>query len=106
MPTREFECDTTASQSGTDNSDWTCHFRLRWDISEVAMFNVQRLRLFYETNRSNWYKPTRSEYDGLIADEKQARRKALIRIGKYSAYAVPAVLALTHKAAAASIAPG
>jgi hypothetical protein len=46
------------------------------------------------------------KYDGLIADEKQARRKALTRIGKYSAYAVPAVLALTHKAAAASIAPG
>ena len=41
--------------------------------------------------------------DGLIADEKQARRKALSRIGKYSAYAVPAVLALTHKAAALSI---
>ena len=39
--------------------------------------------------------------DGLIADEKQARRKALGRIGKYSAYAIPAVLALTHKPAAA-----
>jgi hypothetical protein len=44
--------------------------------------------------------------DGFIADEKQARRKALGRIGKYSAYAVPAVLALTHKAAASSIPPG
>ena len=43
------------------------------------------------------------KYDVLIADDKQARRKALSRIGKYSAYAVPAVLALTHKAAASSI---
>jgi hypothetical protein len=40
--------------------------------------------------------------DDPIADDKQARRKALGRIGKYSAYAIPAVLALTHKAAAAS----
>jgi hypothetical protein len=40
--------------------------------------------------------------DDTIADDKQARRKALGRIGKYSAYAVPAVLALTHKPAAAS----
>ena len=40
--------------------------------------------------------------DDLKADEKQARRKALGRIGKYSAYAIPAVLALTHKPAAAS----
>ena len=42
------------------------------------------------------------ESDKLSTDEKQARRKALSRIGKYSAYAIPAVLALTHKAAAAS----
>ncbi len=42
------------------------------------------------------------ESDELNAVEKQARRKALSRIGKYSAYAIPAVLALTHKAAAAS----
>ena len=40
--------------------------------------------------------------DDLIADEKQARRKALGRIGKYSAYAIPAVLALTAKAAPVS----
>ena len=40
--------------------------------------------------------------DDLKADEKQARRKALGRIGMYSAYAIPAVLALTHKPAAAS----
>ncbi len=40
--------------------------------------------------------------DDLRADDKQARRKALGRIGKYSAYAIPAVLALTHKPAAAS----
>ena len=40
--------------------------------------------------------------DDLIADEKQARRKALGRIGKYSAYAIPAVMALTNKAAAGS----
>jgi hypothetical protein len=40
--------------------------------------------------------------DDTIADDKQARRKALGRIGKYSAYAIPAVLALTHKPAAAS----
>ena len=37
-----------------------------------------------------------------IAVEKQARRKALGRIGKYSAYAIPAVLALTQTAAASS----
>ena len=42
------------------------------------------------------------ESDDLNSGEKQARRKALSRIGKYSAYAIPAVLALTHKAAAAS----
>ncbi len=36
--------------------------------------------------------------DDLRSDEKQARRKALGRIGKYSAYAIPAVLALTAKA--------
>ncbi len=42
------------------------------------------------------------EPDDLNSGEKQARRKALSRIGKYSAYAIPAVLALTHKAAAAS----
>ena len=41
------------------------------------------------------------ESDESMADEKQARRKALGRIGKYSAYAIPAVLALTHKPAAA-----
>jgi len=40
--------------------------------------------------------------DDLRADEKQARRKALGRIGKYSAYAIPAVLALTQTAAASS----
>jgi hypothetical protein len=40
--------------------------------------------------------------DDLKADEKQARRNALGRIGKFSAYAIPAVLALTHKPAAAS----
>jgi hypothetical protein len=40
--------------------------------------------------------------DVLRADEKQARRKALGRIGKYSAYAIPAVLALTQTAAASS----
>ncbi|CAN1536236.1 hypothetical protein MCEGE14_01598 [Burkholderiaceae bacterium] len=45
------------------------------------------------------------KYDGLIAEEKQTRRNALIRIGKYSAYAVPAVLALTAKAGPSSI-PG
>ena len=46
----------------------------------------------------------RSELDSVasIADVKQARRKALSQIGKYSAYAIPAVLALTHKSAAAS----
>ena len=43
--------------------------------------------------------------DDLLADEKQARRKALSRIGKYSAYAIPAVLALTSKPAAASDGP-
>jgi len=35
-------------------------------------------------------------------DEARNRRSALRRIGKYSAYAVPAILALTHKTAAAS----
>jgi len=40
--------------------------------------------------------------DDVISDEQQSRRKALSRIGKYSAYAVPALLALSHKAAAAS----
>jgi hypothetical protein len=40
--------------------------------------------------------------DDSLADEKQARRKALNRIGKYAAYAIPAVLALTHKPAHAS----
>ncbi len=40
--------------------------------------------------------------DDLRADDKQARRNALGRIGKYSAYAIPAVLAFTHKPAAAS----
>ncbi|CAN1536207.1 hypothetical protein MCEGE14_01597 [Burkholderiaceae bacterium] len=39
------------------------------------------------------------ESDDSIADEKQARRKALSRIGKYAAYAIPAVLALSHKPA-------
>ena len=34
-------------------------------------------------------------------DEARDRRSALRRIGKYSAYAVPAILALTHKTAAA-----
>ncbi len=43
--------------------------------------------------------------DGLLADEKQARRKALNRIGKYAAYAIPTVLALTSKPAAASDGP-
>ena len=42
------------------------------------------------------------ESDEAIPYEKQARRKALSRIGKYSAYAIPAVLALTHKPAHAS----
>tara|TARA_B110000503_G_C7018924_1_gene358877 strand:+ start:498 stop:677 length:180 start_codon:yes stop_codon:yes gene_type:complete len=32
------------------------------------------------------------------SDEKAARRDALRRIGKYSAYAVPALLALSAKA--------
>jgi hypothetical protein len=45
---------------------------------------------------------TDQKSDELRADDKQARRKALGRIGKYSAYAIPAVLALTHKPAAAS----
>ena len=40
--------------------------------------------------------------DDLLVDENQARRKALSRIGKYAAYAIPAVLALTHKPAHAS----
>ncbi len=40
--------------------------------------------------------------DDWKAVEKQARRKALSRIGKYAAYAIPAVLALTHKPAHAS----
>ena len=40
--------------------------------------------------------------DDLRSDEKQARRKALGRIGKYSAYAIPAVLALTANAAPVS----
>ena len=39
------------------------------------------------------------ESDESMADEKQARRKALSRIGKYAAYAIPAVLALSHKPA-------
>ncbi len=43
--------------------------------------------------------------DDFMEDEKQARRKALGRIGKYSAYAIPAVLALTQKAAAGSPPP-
>ena len=34
-------------------------------------------------------------------DKKSDRREALRRIGKYSAYAVPALLALTNKSAAA-----
>jgi hypothetical protein len=42
------------------------------------------------------------ESDDSLADENQARRKALSRIGKYAAYAIPAVLALTHKPAHAS----
>jgi hypothetical protein len=58
----------------------------------------------------NFMQPTdhtdinRSEQDSdaSIAAVTQARRKALSRIGKYSAYAIPAVLALTQKAAAAS----
>jgi post-segregation antitoxin (ccd killing protein) len=33
-----------------------------------------------------------------LNDEASARRKALSRIGKYSAYAVPALLALSSKA--------
>jgi hypothetical protein len=45
---------------------------------------------------------TDQKSDELRADDKQARRKALSRIGRYSAYAIPAVLALTHKPAAAS----
>jgi hypothetical protein len=53
------------------------------------------------TDQTGKNQPDHKSY-GLIADEKQARRKALTRIGKYSAYAVPAVLALTHKAAASS----
>jgi hypothetical protein len=40
--------------------------------------------------------------DDLLVDENQARRKALSRIGKYAAYAIPAVLALSHKPAHAS----
>lgn len=34
-------------------------------------------------------------------DKKSDRREALRRIGKYSAFAVPALLALTNKSAAA-----
>ena len=41
--------------------------------------------------------------DDLKVDDKQARRKALSRIGKYSAYAIPAVLALTAKAGPSSV---
>jgi hypothetical protein len=36
-----------------------------------------------------------------LNDEASARRSALRRIGKYSAYAIPALLALAHKPAAA-----
>jgi hypothetical protein len=42
------------------------------------------------------------ESDDSMAEDMQARRKALNRIGKYAAYAIPAVLALTHKPAHAS----
>ena len=38
---------------------------------------------------------------GESSDESHDRRDALRRIGKYSAYAVPALLALTSKPAAA-----
>ena len=48
---------------------------------------------------------TDKKFDALLADEKQARRKALNRIGKYAAYAIPTVLALTSKPAAASDGP-
>jgi|688.fasta_scaffold2276696_2 hypothetical protein len=48
------------------------------------------------TNQSN------QKSEDLRVDDKQARRKALGRIGKYSAYAIPAVLALTAKAAPSS----
>ena len=39
--------------------------------------------------------------DDSSSDEQKARREALNRIGKYSIYAVPALLALSNKAAAA-----
>jgi hypothetical protein len=48
------------------------------------------------TNQSN------QKSEDLRVDDKQARRKALGRIGKYSAYAIPAVLALTAKAGPSS----
>jgi hypothetical protein len=53
------------------------------------------------TDQTDTKEPIRESHDS-SADEKQARRKALSRIGKYSAYAIPAVLALTHNPAHAS----
>jgi hypothetical protein len=54
-----------------------------------------------QTDLTGTNQPDQASND-LRTGEKLARRKALSRIGKYSAYAIPAVLALTHKAASAS----
>jgi hypothetical protein len=46
--------------------------------------------------------PTQIEAIDTPSDETHDRRSALRRIGKYSAYAIPALLALTSTAAATS----
>jgi hypothetical protein len=45
--------------------------------------------------------PTHTDAIDAPSDETHDRRNALRRIGKYSAYAIPALLALTSKSAAA-----